>query len=53
MKSNSVGWFKIYVQDIPRAKAFYEAVFQDGLKKLGLDSNFRLQNQVRMKLEFL
>jgi hypothetical protein len=23
---NPVGWFEIYVQDMPRAKAFYEAV---------------------------
>lgn len=34
MKSNPVGWFEIYVQDIPRAKAFYEAVFQGTLEKL-------------------
>ena len=27
MKHNPVGWFEIYVQDKPRAKAFYEAVF--------------------------
>lgn len=25
--SNPVGWFEIYVHDMPRAKAFYEAVF--------------------------
>jgi len=25
---NPVGWFEIYVQDMPRAKAFYEGVFQ-------------------------
>lgn len=25
--SNPVGWFEIYVQDMPRAKAFYEGVF--------------------------
>jgi predicted enzyme related to lactoylglutathione lyase len=24
--SNPVGWFEIYVRDMPRAKAFYEAV---------------------------
>jgi uncharacterized protein len=24
---NPVGWFEIYVQDMPRAKAFYTAVF--------------------------
>ena len=27
MKRNLVGWFEIYVQDMPRAKAFYGAVF--------------------------
>lgn len=25
--SNPVGWFEIYVEDMSRAKAFYEAVF--------------------------
>ena len=25
--NNPVGWFEIYVQDMARAKAFYEAVF--------------------------
>jgi hypothetical protein len=34
MKANPVGWFEIYVQDMPRAKAFYEAVFQGTLEKL-------------------
>jgi len=34
MKSNPVGWFEIYVQDVERAKAFYEAVLQVKLEKL-------------------
>jgi len=34
MKSNAVGWFEIYVQDMERAKAFYEAVFEVKLQKL-------------------
>ncbi len=34
MNSNPVGWFEIYVQDMPRAKAFYEAVFQGSLEAL-------------------
>lgn len=34
MYSNPVGWFEIYVQDMPRAKAFYEAVFQGELTPL-------------------
>ena len=32
--SNAVGWFEIYVQDLQRAKAFYEAVFQVRLSEL-------------------
>lgn len=31
---NPVGWFEIYVQDMGRAKAFYEAVFQRPLSKI-------------------
>ena len=34
MKSNPVGWFEVYVQDMERAKAFYEAVFGMPLSKL-------------------
>jgi uncharacterized protein len=34
MKTNPVGWFEIYVQDMNRAKAFYEAVFAVTLEKL-------------------
>jgi uncharacterized protein len=32
---NPVGWFEIYVNDMPRAKAFYEAVFDTKLTELG------------------
>jgi predicted enzyme related to lactoylglutathione lyase len=31
---NPVGWFEIYVRDMKRAKAFYEAVFETKLEKL-------------------
>lgn len=31
---NPVGWFEIYVDDMKRAKAFYEAVFGIELQKL-------------------
>ena len=31
---NPVGWFEIYVNDMPRAKAFYEAVFGRTLTSL-------------------
>jgi predicted enzyme related to lactoylglutathione lyase len=34
MKTNPVGWFEIYVQDMPRAKQFYETVFQAELTRL-------------------
>ena len=34
MANNPVGWFEIYVQDMPRAKAFYEKVFQVKLEEL-------------------
>ncbi len=30
MENNVVGWFEVYVADMPRAKKFYEAVFQKG-----------------------
>lgn len=31
---NPIGWFEIYVDDMPRAKAFYEAVFDCQLNQL-------------------
>jgi predicted enzyme related to lactoylglutathione lyase len=34
MAGNPVRWFEIYVQDMARAKAFYEAVFGARLEKL-------------------
>jgi predicted enzyme related to lactoylglutathione lyase len=34
MKSNPVGWFEIYVQDMNRARAFYESVFATTLERL-------------------
>ena len=34
MKTNSVGWFEIYVNDMNRAKDFYENVFQNKLEIL-------------------
>ena len=34
MRNNPVGWFEIYVQDMNRAKAFYESVFDVQLTKL-------------------
>lgn len=34
MQPNPVVWFEIYVQDMARAKAFYETLFQRPLEKL-------------------
>lgn len=34
MANNPVCWFEIYVQDMARAKRFYESVFQITLEKL-------------------
>src|ERR1700704_5858506 len=34
MKPNPAVWFEIYVQELGRAKKFYESVFQDKLEKL-------------------
>lgn len=34
MASNPVGWFEIYVQNMQRAKTFYEAVFSVRLTQL-------------------
>jgi uncharacterized protein len=35
MEGNAIGWFEIYVQDIERARAFYQAVFEVPLRRLG------------------
>ena len=32
---NPVGWFEIYVQDMDRAKTFYEKTFETTLERLG------------------
>lgn len=34
MTRNPVGWFELYVQDMDRARRFYEAVFQCTLQRL-------------------
>src|SRR5512135_828480 len=34
MKHNPVNWFEIYVQDMTRARKFYESVFQLKLEKI-------------------
>lgn len=42
MINNPVGWFEIYVQDMSRAKAFYEAVFQHKLERLNTPPEIEL-----------
>lgn len=42
-QSNPVGWFEIYVDDLARARAFYEAVFQRPLENLTLESDENMQ----------
>lgn len=39
MTRNAVGWFEIYVDDMARARAFYEAVFQRTLTRLMADGD--------------
>jgi predicted enzyme related to lactoylglutathione lyase len=34
MQMNPVGWFEIYVDDMPRAKAFYETLLETSLEHL-------------------
>jgi len=34
MSGNPISWFEIYVQDMPRARRFYETVFQVPLRQL-------------------
>ena len=34
MTRNPIGWFEIYVQDMPRARAFYETVFDVSLENI-------------------
>jgi predicted enzyme related to lactoylglutathione lyase len=34
MAANAVTWFEIYVQDMPRARGFYETVFERKLERL-------------------
>lgn len=34
-KTNAIGWFDIYVSDMDRAVAFYEAVLKQKLEKIG------------------
>lgn len=39
MQQNPISWFEIYVDDMPRAKKFYEAVLKISLEKLDTPSD--------------
>lgn len=41
MECNPVGWFEIYVQDMARARKFYEAVLQQKLEQLPMPGEFK------------
>jgi len=43
MSKNPVGWFEIYVDDLARAKTFYEAVFEVNLEVLGDPNDSSIQ----------
>lgn len=42
MKANPVGWFEIYVDDMARAKTFYQKVFQTELSSLVSESDLEM-----------
>jgi len=43
MNTNAVGWFEIYVNDIARARDFYETVFDVRLTRIaGEDAGFQM-----------
>jgi len=46
MKNNPVGWFEIYVDDMSRAKKFYESVFEVKLQKIQNPEN--VDNNIEM-----
>ena len=39
MQQNPISWFEIYVDEMPRAKKFYEAVLEVSLEKLDTPSD--------------
>lgn len=43
MQMNPVGWFEIYVDDMARAKTFYEAVFKVTLEKLESEAGIDIE----------
>ncbi len=43
MQMNPIGWFEIYVDDMSRAKAFYESVFKVTLDKLDNETGIEVE----------
>ncbi|SDW54163.1 VOC family protein [Nitrosomonas communis] len=43
MSNNAVGWFEVYVQDLERARRFYEAVFEVKLEQLNSPSEMKIE----------
>lgn len=41
MDNNPVGWFEIYVQDMARARRFYEAMLQRKLERLAMPESLQ------------
>lgn len=41
--NNPVGWFEIYVQDMDRARYFYESVFQIKLERLNAPAEMEIE----------
>jgi len=50
MKGNPVRWFEIYVQDIARARKFYEGVLQVKLEKLDTPESMKDPQAPKMEL---
>ncbi|ANW26357.1 VOC family protein [Vibrio coralliilyticus] len=43
MQTNPVGWFEIYVDDMDRAKAFYQTVFDVTLEEMNDDAKMGVE----------
>ncbi|ASP47756.1 VOC family protein [Cognaticolwellia beringensis] len=43
MTKNPVGWFEIYVDDLKRARNFYESVFNTSFESIGDPSNEQVE----------
>ncbi len=51
MKNNIVGWFEIYVDDMERAKKFYEAVFKVELSELPMPEGSKDMEMLAFPME--